>query len=146
MHKEPVEYMIGAIRALNGKIKDEASLSWTYAMGQLAYWPPSVFSFYPPGNRGALVSTGYVLIRDRTADFYVRGFNKTFFVADKIIAKFHLLTPEDAVSFMEQKFLAYPISEPNRTTLINYMEGRVDEEKIEGLVWAVMCSPDYQRD
>ncbi|HEY7162345.1 MAG TPA: DUF1800 family protein, partial [Acidobacteriota bacterium] len=146
MHKEPVEYMIGAIRAVNAKMKDEATLSWTYDMGQLAYWPPSVFSFYPPGNRGALVSTGYVLIRDRVADFYVRGFNKTFFVADKLIAKFHLLTPEDAVAFVEQKFLAYPISEPNRTTLLNYMEGRVDEEKLEGLIWAVMCSPDYHRD
>ena len=146
MHKEPVEYMIGAIRALNGKIKDEASLSWTYDMGQLAYWPPSVFSFYPPGNRGALVSTAYVLIRDRVADYYVRGYNKTFFVADKTIAKFNLLTPEDAVTFVEQKMLAYPISEPNRTTLLNYMEGRVDEEKLEGLVWAVMCSPDYHRD
>jgi uncharacterized protein (DUF1800 family) len=145
MHKEPVEYLIGAIRSLNGKIKDEASLNWTYAMGQLAYWPPSVFSFYPPGNRGALVDTSYVLLRDRTADYYVRGYNKTFFVADKLIAKFNLLTPEDAVTFMEQKFLAYPISEPNRTTLLNYMEGRVDEEKLEGLVWAIMCSPDYQR-
>jgi uncharacterized protein (DUF1800 family) len=145
MHKEPVEYMIGAIRAVNAKMKDEATLSWTYDMGQLAYWPPSVFSFYPPGNRGALVSTGYVLLRDRVADFYVRGYNKTFFVADKLIAKFHLLTPEDAVAFVEEKFLANPISEPNRTTLLNYMEGRVDEEKVEGLIWAVMCSPDYQR-
>jgi len=146
MHKEPVEYMIGAIRALNGKIKDEASLSWTYDMGQLAYWPPSVFSFYPPGNRGALVSTAYVLIRDRVADSYVRGYNKTFFATDKLIAKFHLLTPEDAVAFVEEKLLAYPISEPNRTTLLNAMEGRVDEEKVEGLIWMVMCSPDYHRD
>lgn len=146
MHKEPVEYMIGAIRALNGKIKDEASLSWTYDMGQLAYWPPSVFSFYPPGNRGALVSTAYVLIRDRVADAYVRGYNKTFFATDKLIAKFHLLTPEDAVAFVEEKMLAYPISEPNRTTLLNAMEGRVDEEKVEGLIWMVLCSPDNQRD
>ena len=145
MHKEPVEYMIGAVRAFNSKMKDEATLSWTYDMGQLAYWPPSVFSFYPPGNRGALVSTAYVFIRDRVANDYVRGSTDTFFVADKIIAKNHIATPEDAVAFVEAKMLAYPISEPNRTTLVNYMEGRVDEEKIEGLIWAVMCSPDYHR-
>jgi uncharacterized protein (DUF1800 family) len=148
MHKEPVEYMIGAIRALNGKIKDEASLSWTYDMGQLAYWPPSVFSFYPPGNKGALVSTAYVLIRDRIANAYVQPasqYKKTFFAADKLISKFHLLTPEDAVSLVENKMLAAPIAEPNRTTLLNYMEGRVDEVKIQGLVWAVMCSPDWNR-
>jgi uncharacterized protein (DUF1800 family) len=148
MHKEPIEYMIGAIRALNGKIKDEASLNWTYDMGQLAYWPPSVFSFYPPGNKGALVSTAYVLIRDRIADAYVRPgsqYKKTFFASDKLISKFHLVTPEDAVSLLENKMLAYPISEPNRTTLLNYMEGRVDDEKIQGLVWAVMCSPDWNR-
>ncbi len=145
MHKEPVEYMIGAIRAFNSKMKDEASLGWTYDMGQLAYWPPSVFSFYPPGNRGALVSTAYVFIRDRVANDYVRGATKTFFVANKLIGKFHLLTPEDAVAYLEEKMLAYPISEPNRTTLLNYMEGTVDEVKVEGLIWAVMCSPDYHR-
>jgi hypothetical protein len=148
MHKEPIEYMIGAIRALNGKIKDGASLNWTYDMGQLAYWPPSVFSFYPPGNKGALVSTAYVLIRDRIANSYVlpKSTNKkTFFASDKLISKFHLLTPEDAVSLIEQKMLAAPISEPNRTTLLNYMEGRVDDEKIQGLVWMVMCMPDWNR-
>jgi uncharacterized protein (DUF1800 family) len=145
MHKEPVEYMIGAVRALNAKVKDESTLSWTYDMGQLAYWPPSVFSFYPPGNRGALVSTAYVFIRDRVANDYVRGSTDTFFVADKLIAKSHILTPEDAVSFVEQKVLASPISEPNRTTLVNYMEGTVNEVKFKGLIWAVMCSPDYHR-
>ena len=145
LHKEPVEYMIGSIRAFNSKMKDESTLSWTYDMGQLAYWPPSVFSFYPPGNRGALVSTAYVFIRDRVANDYVRGATDTFFVTGKVIAKNHLLTPEDAVSFVEQKVLAYPISEPNRTTLLNYMEGTVNEVKVEGLIWAVMCSPDYHR-
>jgi uncharacterized protein (DUF1800 family) len=145
MHKEPVEYMIGAIRAFNAKMKDEASLEWTYDMGQLAYWPPSVFSFYPPGNRGALVSTAYVFIRDAVADEYVRGWDDTFFNADKLIAKFGLNTPEDAVAYLEEKMLAYPISEPIRTYLLQYMEGRVDEEKLEGLIWLVMTSPDYQR-
>lgn len=150
MHKEPVEYMIGAIRAFNAKMKDtsddpDGSREWTYDMGQLAYWPPSVFSFYPPGNRGALVSTAYVFVRDRAADEYVRGWNGTFFNADKLIGKFDLQTPEDAVAYLEERMLAYPISEPNRTTLLNYMEGRVDDEKLRGLIWAVMCSPDYHR-
>ncbi len=145
LHKEPVEYMIGSIRAFNSKMKDEATLSWTYDMGQLAYWPPSVFSFYPPGNRGALVSTAYVFIRDRVANDYVRGATDTFFAPDKLILKFNLLTPEDAVAYLEQKMLAYPISEPNRTTFLNYMEGHVDETKVRGLIWAIMCSPDYHR-
>ncbi len=151
MHKEPVEYLIGAIRAFNGKIKDEKdnnyddTLDWTYDMGQLAYWPPSVFSFYPRGNRGALVNTAYVFVRDRVADEYVRGYSDTFFKPDKLIIKFDLYTPEDAVAYLEERMLAYPISEPIRTYLLNYMEGRVDDVKLRGLIWLVMTSPDYQR-
>jgi uncharacterized protein (DUF1800 family) len=151
MHKEPVEYLIGAIRAFNAKIKDvkdnyyDDTIDWTYDMGQLAYWPPSVFSFYPPGNRGALVDTSYVFIRDRVADEYVRGYSDTFFAPEKLIGKFNLTTPEAAVTYLEERMLAYPISEPTRTYLLTYMEGRVDPVKLRGLIWLVMTSPDYQR-
>ena len=55
-----------------------------------AYWPPSVFSFYPPGNKGALVSTAYVFIRDRVADEYVRGWSDTYIQIEKLMSKFNL--------------------------------------------------------
>ncbi|HSE41837.1 MAG TPA: DUF1800 family protein, partial [Acidobacteriota bacterium] len=148
MHKEPIEYAMGAIRAFNGKTKDFELLDWTYVMGQLAYWPPSVFSFYPPGNRGALVSTAYVFIRDRVADEYVRGWSDTYIPLERVMTKFDLFTVEDAVTFLENQVLAYPISEPNRTTLLTYAGGStapLDETKFQGLIWLVMCSPDYQR-
>jgi uncharacterized protein (DUF1800 family) len=148
MHKEPIEYVIGAIRALNAKTKDYEMLDWTFDMGQLAYWPPSVFSFYPPGNKGALVSTAYVFIRDRVADEYVRGWSDTYIQISRLITKFDLNTAEDAVAFLENQMLAHPISEPNRTTLLNYAGGptaSIDETKLQGLIWMVMCSPDYQR-
>jgi uncharacterized protein (DUF1800 family) len=148
MHKEPIEYAIGAIRSFNAKTKDFELLDWTFVMGQLAYWPPSVFSFYPPGNRGALVSTAYVFIRDRVADEYVRGWSDTYIPFERVMSKFDLETVEDAVAFLETQVLAYPISEPNRTTLLTYAGGStapLDETKFQGLIWLVMCSPDYQR-
>jgi hypothetical protein len=64
------------------------------------------------------------------------------------MSKFDLETVEDAVAFLETQVLAYPISEPNRTTLLTYAGGStapLDETKFQGLIWLVMCSPDYQR-
>jgi uncharacterized protein (DUF1800 family) len=145
LHKEPVEYIVGAIRGLNAKTKGEELIDWTYDMGQLVWWPPSVFSFYPPGNRGALVSTAYVFERDEVADEFVRGWSDTFFNAEKLIGKNDLLTPEDAVSFLENKMLAHPLQPDVRQQMLNYMGGGVNETKFEGLVWLLMCSPDYQR-
>jgi uncharacterized protein (DUF1800 family) len=148
MHKEPIEYAIGAVRAFGAKTKDYELLDWTFDMGQLAYWPPSVFSFYPPGNKGALVSTAYVFIRDRVADEYVRGWSDTYIQIEKLMSRNNLDTAEDAVAFLEEQMLAHPISEPNRTTLLNYAGGAtadIDDTKMRGLIWLVMTSPDYQR-
>jgi hypothetical protein len=60
----------------------------------------------------------------------------------------NLDTAEDAVAFLEEQMLAHPISEPNRTTLLNYAGGAtadIDDTKMRGLIWLVMTSPDYQR-
>jgi uncharacterized protein (DUF1800 family) len=66
--KEPIEQFIAPIRALGGMTGGEALIDWSYDAGQLVYYPPSVFSFYPPGHKDALVNTATVFIRDRMAD------------------------------------------------------------------------------
>ncbi len=66
--KEPIEHFVGALRALGAQTKGEFMIYWSNAAEQLLYYPPSVFSFYPPGGKGQLVNTALVTIRDRVAD------------------------------------------------------------------------------
>ena len=143
--KEPVEQMVGMVRALMGSTKGEALVNWTYDAGQLVYYPPSVFSFYPPGNRGALVTTATVFIRDRISDEYARGWSDTFFNPEKLISKFDLTTPTLVADYLEKRVLAAPMSTATRNEIISYMGGSVTETKLRGAVWLLLCSPDFQR-
>jgi uncharacterized protein (DUF1800 family) len=144
-YKEPIEQYVGMVRAFEAKTDGDALIGWTYDSGQLLYYPPSVFSFYPPGNKGALLSTAYVLIRDRVADEYVRGWSETNFDPNKLIKKNKLTTTTLAVDFLEKALLAAPMSTATRNEVLNYMAGTVSETTLRGAIWLVLCSPDYQR-
>ncbi len=61
-YKEPIEHFVGALRALGAKTEGEALIYWSYAAEQLVYYPPSVFSFYPPGGKAQLVNTALVAL------------------------------------------------------------------------------------
>jgi uncharacterized protein (DUF1800 family) len=144
-YKEPIEQYIGAVRALKGKSKGDALINWTYAAGQLIYYPPSVFSFYPPGNKGTLLNTAMVFQRDKEADQFVRGYSDTFFKPSKLMNKYNLTTPDLAVDFLSDWLLVAPLQAEVRTEIINYMGGQVTEDKFLGATWMILCSPDYQR-
>ncbi|HSP05898.1 MAG TPA: DUF1800 domain-containing protein [Acidobacteriota bacterium] len=144
-YKEPIEQYIGMIRALAGKTKGEELVGWTSDSAQLVYYPPSVFSFYPPGNKGALITTATVFIRDRIADEYARGWSNTFFNPSKLIGKYDLTTPTAVADFLEDKMLAAPMATATRDEIINYMQGTVDEDNLRGAIWLLLCSPDFQR-
>ena len=144
-YKEPIEQFIHMVRAFKGKTDGGALVNWTYDASQLVYYPPSVFSFYPPGNKGALLSTASVFIRDRIADEYTRGWSDTFFVPDKLIQKNKLTTPTAVADYLEKTLLAAPMSTTTRTELLSYMGSTVDETTFRGAVWLVLCSPDFQR-
>lgn len=145
MYKEPVEHFIGALRALNAHTRGGALIEWCYYAGQLPYYPPSVFSFYPPGKRVTLVNTALVTIRDHSLDHFAEGYWDTWFEANAHIKSHKLKTPEQVVDYLSDLLLTAPLSAGARNEVIAYMEGRVDEEKFRGAAWLIMCSPDYQR-
>jgi len=145
MYKEPVEQYVGAVRALNSWTQGDALYNWTYEAGQLVYYPPSVFSFYRPGNKASLVNTSRVFFRDKMADEYSSGWWDTAFDAPAHIRQGGLTTPDRAVTYFVSRLLAAPASTGVRSELIRYMGGQVTEEKVRGLVWLIMCSPDFQR-
>ncbi len=103
-----------------------------------------MFSFYRPGSKGTLVNTALVTIRDSEADDFVSGYDASINVP-KIIRKKRLTTPELAVDYLSDALLAGPLQEEVRSRIIDYMDGRVDEEKFRGAMWLVIVSPDFQR-
>ena len=143
--KEPIEQFIGAVRALEGETQGDALIDWTYDAGQLIYYPPSVFSFYPPGNKGTLVSTAYVLMREKMADEFVRGSEDTGFDPAKLLKKGKLKSTDQAVDYLSDLLLAAPLQAEVRTEIINFMNDELTDEKLKGAVWLILCSPDFQR-
>jgi uncharacterized protein (DUF1800 family) len=143
--REPIEQFVGAVRALEGKTKGDALIGWSYDAGQLVYYPPSVFSFYPPGQRGSLLSTAYVFTRDAMANDLVRGDEDTTIDAAKIIKKSKLKTADQAVDVLSDLLLAAPLQDETRADAIAYMNGQVTEDKVRGVIWLLLCSPDFQR-
>ncbi len=143
--KEPIEQFVGIIRGLNGKSQGGAFVDYCIPAKQLLYYPPSVFSFYRPGQKGSLVNTAQATIRDTIADYVVNGYYDTSFDARKLIKKNRLTTPDQAVDFLSDALLAGPLDEDVRARVVSYMDGRVDEEKFRGAAWLIICSPDFQR-
>jgi len=91
------------------------------------------------------VNTAQATIRDTIADYVVSGYYDTGFDARKLIKKNHLSTPEQTVDFLSDALLAGPLDEDVRARIVAYMDGRVDEEKLRGAAWLIICSPDFQR-
>ena len=144
-YKEPVEQFVGAIRALEGTTEGGDFIGWSYAAAQLPYFPPSVFSFYPPGKKATLVNSALVIMRDRVADEIVSSSHDTIINAAKLMEKKDLKTPDQVVDYLSDALLAAPLQPEVRKKVIAYMQGTVNDEKFRGAVWLILCSPDFSR-
>ena len=143
-YKEPIEHFVGALRSLGARTQGENLIYWSYAAEQLIYYPPSVFSFYPPGNKGQLINTALVTIRDRVADDIVANAGDTTFDVATFLPN-GTLTPGEATDFIIDALLTAPPDPALRSKVLSYLKGQVNEEKVRGAIWLVLCSPDYQR-
>jgi uncharacterized protein (DUF1800 family) len=144
-YKEPIEHFVGAARALGATTDGAAFIDWTYLTKQLLYYPPSVFSFYPPGQKRQLVNTATVTYRDRGADELAAAWWSVKWDAEAIINKNKLTTPELAVTWLEGALLVGPMQPDVRQRIVDYFEGGVSKTKFRGAVWLFMTSPDFQR-
>lgn len=142
--KNPIEHFIGPIRALDVKSKGYFPIDATYLSKELIYYPPSVFSFYRPGQKGSLINTSLVTLRDSLADAFVAGYDAKLNVR-KVVQKNNLQTPEQIVDYLSDALLTAPLDPNARSRIVAYMDGRTDEEKFRGAIWLIMASPDFQR-
>jgi uncharacterized protein (DUF1800 family) len=146
--KEPLETLIQPIRALDGETHGASLYFWSYLSHQLPYYPPSVFSFYRPGKRAALLTSSQVAYLDYFADDLVDDYHDDFtdatFDAGALIRDFRLKKPKKTVDFLADRLLAAPLETSTRQALVDYFGGRVTEEKLRGAVWLIITSPDFQ--
>ena len=146
--KTPIEQYVGAIRALDAESQGMSPLVWTLFTGHLPYFPPSVFSFYRPGKKGALVTASQVTFYDNFADdfvdTYTDDYTDTSFDAGAIIAAHNFKKPKKVVKFLEDALLTAPLQPETRQIVIDYFGGRITPEKLRGAVWLIMTSPEFQ--
>ncbi|HVQ28705.1 MAG TPA: DUF1800 domain-containing protein [Vicinamibacteria bacterium] len=144
-YKEPIEHFVGAARALSATTDGAAFIEWTALTKQLLYYPPSVFSFYPPGQKRQLVNTATVTYRDRGADQLAAAWWSIKWDANALIKKNKITTPEMAVDWLSDALLVGPLQPEVRQRIVDYMGGGVNQWKFRGAVWLIMASPDFQR-
>lgn len=122
---------------------------WTGQSGQLVYYPPTVFSFYRPGQKGALVHAAFVAARDAATDMIAAGYVDSYFdaswdAAGMIRRQRLAYRPARAIDLLARDLLAAPLSAELRAVLLDNVGPEVTEEKLRGLAWLLLCSPDYQ--
>jgi uncharacterized protein (DUF1800 family) len=144
-YKEPVEQFVGALRALEANTKGGDLIGWFYVSGQLPYFPPSVFSFYPPGQKETLINAALLINRDRVADGIVYNAYETSIDPAALIRKHNLKTPAQVVDYLSNALIVGPLQSDVRNKIIAYMKGHVNDEKFRGAAWLILCSPDFQR-
>lgn len=143
--KEPIEQFVGALRALGNQTGGGALLRWAEEAGQPLYYPPSVFSFYPPGEKARLLNTAYVAVRDQVSDALVHRYKDTSFNAGEFIHQYGLKTPVQAVDTLTDVLLAAPLDPEIRQAVLAYFGPKVTPQKVRGAAWLIMTAPDYQR-
>jgi uncharacterized protein (DUF1800 family) len=151
-YKEPIEFLIGALRAFGIEQANMRGTTydlymWGLQTKQLVHFPPSVFSFYRPGQKGSMVNTAQATIQDVIAERIANSQSDggTFWNAEKMLRDNRVSTPEQAVDLLVERLLVGPVQPEIRAAMVQYMGGQVTEEKFRGVAWLVLCSPDYQR-
>lgn len=150
-HKTPIEYFVGALRGLGIDARRGTTLyDLLLQSGHLPYLPPSVFSFYRPGQKAALVNAAYVAVRDQGLDIVVNYPADTYFDTDwnagRLLRRQHfaIRRPQLIVDLLARDLLAAPLSAATRAAVLDYVGPEMTEEKLRGAAWLIMCSPEYQ--
>jgi hypothetical protein len=148
--KTPVEHVMGALRGIEAKGPPVDTIAfWTLLTGQLLFFPPSVFSYYRPGYKGSLLTPASVMMRDQVMDMIITPSDDRYFdggwdAAGMIRRQRLAQHPERAIDLLARDLLAAPLSPETRRILMEYAGPIVTEEKLRGLAWLILTSPDYQ--
>ena len=158
--KEPIEYAIDAIRELNGAqaVPFTASMRTPYnsvhsvlsGMQQQHWYPPSVFSFYRPGEKESLLTNSLLLTRwSEAVAISNRATLTTLCATCDVNVDFTSLstlaggTTAAAVTGYLMDALVDGGTPELQALVQNYL-GNNGTTNIKGAVWLVLTSPEYE--
>ena len=144
-YKEPTEHVIGVVRALNGTTDGRKPMWVMEGCGLDLLAPPSVFSFYRPGQKISLLDTALIFNRDNGVAWILDNDFGTTFDYARIIQLNQLTTPTKVVDYLSNVMIGTKMDSTLRTMVINSMENTVTVDKFVGAAWLISCSADYQR-
>jgi uncharacterized protein (DUF1800 family) len=148
--KSPLEFTIGALRALSASFTDLRS--WRTinqqmrTMGQQVYAPPDVSGW--AGNRNWMNSTTYYT-RANLAQQLVAAENATTIDPTEIANAAGINTPQAAIDYFLDLLVQSDVPSNYRTDLLSFTgttfkDARDKDGKLRGLVRLIMSTPAYQ--
>jgi uncharacterized protein (DUF1800 family) len=148
--KTPLEQFAGVIRAVESNTDGKALVYWGYAARHLVYFPPTVFSFYPPGQKEALLAADTVLMRDNfaLALLFTPPPQEGWIDFPALVNKHRIGgTHEEIVDKLSNLLMQSRLESRTRARIVKFLndigDTRYDVLKIAA--WLVISSPDYQR-
>jgi uncharacterized protein (DUF1800 family) len=154
MVKEPIEFEVGAIRALGGATGNAVSASVTRPlssaigdtanMNQELWDPPSVFSFYYPGDKEALINNAVLLGAWRSATNIATSAKTAACTTCTIYLNFTSFATAKQTSDLAGYLLDALVDggTPQLNALVkNFLNN--NPANVQGALWIILSSPEY---
>lgn len=155
MAKQPVEYVIDALRALPGRLQAQTNtapannlLYPLNNLGQQLFYPESVFSFYRPGALNALVNTQTMLTRTWvTKDLVNATPDNTYVDTYFDIAALRARVGKQQIGSVFAAYLADALIDggtaDQQLLVKTYIGNRPTDTQLRGAIWLLLNAPDY---
>jgi uncharacterized protein (DUF1800 family) len=154
MIKEPIEFEVDAIRALGGLGSNPvtssvtrplaSAITDTARMSQELWDPPSVFSFYYPGDKEALVNNSELLATWTAASNLAGSAKTTACTTCPIFLNFTAFSGAKQTSDLAGYLLDALVDggTPQLNALVkNFLNN--NPSNVQGAVWIILSSPEY---
>ena len=154
MVKEPIEFEVDAIRALSGATANHvtatvvrplsSAIGDTARMAQEIWDPPSVFSFYYPGNKEAMVNNAQLLSVWASATNIATSARTTACTTCSIFLDFTSFATAKQTADLSGYLLDALVDggTPQLNALVkNFLNN--NPTNVQGALWIILSSPEY---
>ncbi|MGH9832575.1 MAG: DUF1800 domain-containing protein [Blastocatellia bacterium] len=148
--KTPIEQFAGALRALETTTQGRRLLEFGFVTRHLVHYPPTVFGFYPPGEKEKLLAANTVLMSDNFALSLVFADPRAETRIDLplLVNKYGLDgKPEEVVDKLSDLLVQAPLESRTRERIVKFLAdiGNTRDDGLRIALWLMLSSPDYQR-
>lgn len=148
--KTPIEHLAGVLRALESRTQGKVMVEFGYVTRHLVFYPPTVFGFYPPGEKRRLLQTDLVLMRDNfaLALLFAEPGNESWMDLPALFRKYNIRgTPAEIVDKLSDLLIQAPLETRTRARIIQFISdfGESNDDVLKVAMWLMLSTPDYQR-